>query len=202
MAPKQWIDSRPDRAELYPCCICDVDDGDCREGGFVHAGRRWEIGITWPGNSFGSSQGLLDGVCRATVEDHYVPTGDDEYDLSYRGACCGCGWASEREHLDSNTALEDALDHVLPAWRWVPVVERHHHDAPPARVQQWLGEVGDLYRALGLEDRYAPDSGGLIRTLRQPCGTRSHWSRGFFDVSAGLVAVTVVEAPAVQMGLF
>ena len=131
-----------------------------------------------------------------------MPSGDDEYDLGYRGACCGCGWASEREHRDSNMALEDALDHVLPAWRRVPVVERHHHDAPPARVQQWLGEVGDLYRALGLEDRYAPGCGGLIRTLRQPCGTRSHWSRGFFDVSAGLVAVTAVEAPAVQMGLF
>ena len=76
------------------------------------------------------------------------------------------------------------------------------HDAPAKRVKQWLGELGDLYRALGLEDRYAPGNGGLIRTLRQPCGTRSHWSGGFFDVCAGLVEPVVVEAPAVQMGLF
>ena len=201
MGPKRWIDSRPDRAELCPCCICDVKAGECRDGGFVHTGRRWEIGITWPGDSW-SCEGLLDGVCRATVEDRYVATGDDEYDLSYRGACCGCGWACEREHLDSNTALEDALDHSLPAWRRVPVVDRHSHDAPSPRVQQWLAEIGDLYRALGLEDRYAPGNGGLIRTLRQPFGTRSHWSGGFFDVCAGLVAVTAVEAPAVQLGLF
>ena len=79
---------------------------------------------------------------------------------------------------------------------------RLQHGAPAKRVRQWLGDVGDLYRALGLEDRYAPGNGGLIRTLRQPGGTRSHWSWGFFDVSAGLVAVTAVEAPAVQMGLF
>jgi len=51
----------------------------------VHAGRRWAIGITWPGNTFGSSDGLLDGVCRATVENHHLPTGDEEYDLGYRG---------------------------------------------------------------------------------------------------------------------
>jgi Family of unknown function (DUF6349) len=145
---------------------------------------------------------LLDGACRATVEDHYVPTGDDDFDLVYRGACCGCGCASEREHRDSNLALEDALDHALSMWRHVPVVERHHHDAPATRVQQWLGEIGDLYSALGLENRYTPGEGGLIRTLRGGCGTRSHWSGGFFDVCAGLVDERPVEAPAVQMGLF
>lgn len=39
MGSKEWITSRPDRAELRPCCICEVETGDCGEGGFVHAGR-------------------------------------------------------------------------------------------------------------------------------------------------------------------
>jgi hypothetical protein len=30
MGPKRWVDSRPDRAELCPRRICDVDEGDCR----------------------------------------------------------------------------------------------------------------------------------------------------------------------------
>ena len=118
------------------------------------------------------------------------------------GRAAAAGGPQCREYDDSNAALEDALDHVLPMWRQVPIVERHHHDAPATRVQQWLGDIGDLYRALGLDDSYTPGSGGLIRTLRQGCGTRSHWSGGFFDVCAGLVEQRPVETPAVQMGLF
>ncbi len=195
------MESRADRRVLRPCCLCDVTSGDCRDGGFVHAGRRWEIGITWPGNTFGWDAGLLDGVCRATVEDRYVG-GDDDVELSYRGACLGCGWAAPREHPDSNAALEDALDHALPDWRRIPVVERLHHDAPASRLRQWRDEVGDLYRTLGLEDRYAPGNGGLIRTLRQRLGTRSHWSGGFFDVCAGLVDERPVLVTVEQMELF
>src|SRR4051812_27609730 len=148
----QWMGSRADRAELRPCCICDDADGECRDG-FVHAGRRWEIGITWPGNSFASPVVLLDGVCAATVEDRYEPVGDDDYELRYRGACCGCGWASAHEHDDSNAAQEDGLDHALPDWSRVPVLARLGHDAPAAQVQRRLVEVGDLYRALGLDER-------------------------------------------------
>ena len=90
---RRWSATRPDRVELAPCCLCDVTVGSCRADGFVHFGRRWAIGITWPGSAFGSTASLLNGVCQATVEDRYVPTGDD-CDLAYRGACAGCGWAS------------------------------------------------------------------------------------------------------------
>ena len=89
---RRWSATRPDRVELAPCCLCDVTVGTCRADGFVHFGRRWAIGITWPGSTFGSTASLLNGVCQATVEDRYVPTGDD-CDLAYRGACAGCGWA-------------------------------------------------------------------------------------------------------------
>ena len=197
----RWSTSRPDRAELEPCCICDVDDGPCRDG-FIHLGRRWEIGITWPGSTFTATE-VLNGVCLATVEDRYEPDGDDDYSLRYRGACVGCGWAADIEHDDSNTALEDALDHALPQWQRVPVMERLGHDAPAKQHARWLGQLGDLYASLGLEERYAPGAGGLVRTMRQPMGTRSHWSGGFFDVCAGVV---VIEPPAAvlaeQLGLF
>src|SRR4051794_8461288 len=173
MGSKRWPGTRPDRAELRPCCLCEVETGDCRDGGFVHTGRRWEIGITWPGNRLDDDGSLLDGSCRATVEDRYQLDGDD-VGLIYRGACCGCGWAGELERGSSNAALEDALDHALVEWRRLPVVERLAHDAPPSRPRSWLAEIGELYSALGFEDRYAPGCGGLIRTLRRPLGTRSH----------------------------
>jgi len=109
--------------------------------------------------------------------------------------------ASAGEHLDSNPALEDALDHVLPAWRRVPAVARKH----PTR--QRTASRRDSARSATCTGRsprgpLRPGNGGLIRTLRQPCGTRSHWSGGFFDVCAGLLEVTAVEAPTVQLGLF
>ena len=144
---------------------------------------------------------LLDGVCAATVEDRYEPIGDDEYELHYRGACCGCGWASADEHDDSNPAPGRRARSCPARLVAVPVLARLGHDVPrAAQVQRWLVEVGDLYLALGLKDRYAPGCGGLIRTSRCPCGTRSHWSGGFFDVCAGLAEDAPVEQPAVQMG--
>ena len=198
---RRWSATRPDRVELAPCCLCDVTVGTCRGDGFVHFGRRWAIGITWPGSAFGSTASLLSGVCQATVEDRYVPTGDD-CDLAYRGACAGCGWASPRVHDDSNAALDDALDHALAGWRRVPVVERIAHDAPPGQHVRWLGQLAELYTSLGLDARLAPGSGGVIRTLRQPMGTRSHWSHGFYDVCAGVVDERPVPVPAAQLELF
>jgi Family of unknown function (DUF6349) len=197
----RWSTSRPDRAELEPCCICDVDAGECRDG-FIHAGRRWEIGITWPGNTFTATV-VLDGVCRATVEDRYEPDGDDDYSLRYRGACVGCGRACDVEHDESNEALEDALDHALPQWRRVPVVEPLTHDAGNPQRARWLDQLAELYATVGLENRYTPGAGGLIRTMRQQMGTRSHWSNGFFDVCAGVIVVEpVTPVRAEQLGLF
>lgn len=142
------------------------------------------------------------GVCRATVEDRYEPGGDDGYSLRYRGACVGCGWAGEFVDDDSNEALEDALDHVLPEWPRVPVVESLAHDAGARQRDRWLDQLVELYATLGLEERYTPRCGGLIRTMRQPMGTRSHWSGGFFDVCAGVVVEPVLPVYAEQLGLF
>lgn len=196
-----WSDSRPDRSELRPCTICGVVDGDCGPNGFRHTGRRWAIGITWPGTSFGSTEAVLDGVCRATIEIVNVPD-TARHHLSYRGACVGCGWAASREFHDSNAALEDALDHALPRWKQLPIVERLGHDPSSKQRDRWLAQVDGLYVALGFEECYAPGSGGLIRTMRTGCGTRSHWSVGFYDVCAGVAADIVVEAAPEQMGLF
>ena len=198
---RRWSATRPDRVELAPCCICDVTVGTCRADGFVHFGRRWEIGITWPGSAFGSTAALFNGVCQATVEDRYVPTGDD-CDLAYRGACAGCGWASAREHDDSNAALEDALDHALPAGGGCRSSSASRTTPRRRQHARWLGQLAELYTSLGLDARLAPGSGGVIRTLRQPMGTRSHWSHGFFDVCAGVVDERPVPVPAAQLGLF
>jgi hypothetical protein len=196
----RWSAGRRDRAELEPCCICDVDEGPCW-GDSIHVGRRWEIGITWPGSTFSGSV-VLDGTCVATVEDRYEPDGDDDYSMRYRGACVGCGWACEYEHDDSNEALEDALDHVLPDWRQVPIVERLAHDNAKQR-DRWLDQIAGLYAARGLEERYTPGAGGLIRTMREPMGTRSHWPGGFFDVCAGVIVVEpAAPVRAEQLGLF
>jgi uncharacterized protein DUF6349 len=195
----RWAASPTDRVELEPCCICEATSGPCRPDGFTHAGPRWEIGITWPGMRW--SDPAIGGPCRPTVEDRHVSTGED-YDIAYRGACLGCGWAGERAHDDSDAALEDALDHALRRWREVPVVDRIDFDAPAKRRDRWLDEIGALYAALGLADCYAPRHGGLIRTMRQPSGTRSRWSWGFLDVCAGVSAPRVVEPRAEQMGLF
>jgi hypothetical protein len=196
-----WTNTRPDRSELRPCTYCGANDGDCAADGFRHSGRRWAIGITWPGTNFGSRLTVLTGICQATVEDLHLPDGD-RFTIFYRGACLGCGWAATHEHSDSNTALEDALDHVLPEWRRVPITERLGHDPSRTQRDRWLAQLRDLYAAHGLEDRYAPGARGLIRTMRQPRGTRSHWSHGFYDVCAGVVEVRPVEVAPEQMGLF
>lgn len=197
-----WSGTRPDRAELEPCSICEVADGECRDG-FTHAGRRWEIGITWPGNTFGSTVGCSTGCAGRRSRTATSPRTDDDYSPRYRGACTGCGWASEFDYDDSNEALEDALDHVLPEWRRVPVIEPLSHDANAKQLDRWLSQHGDLHATLGLDERYTPAAGGVIRTMRQPTGTRSHWSNGFFEVCAGVVVVERVEpVRAEELGLF
>ena len=142
----RWSASRPDRAELEPCCICDVDDGECRDG-FVHAGRRWEIGITWPGSTFALDRSVLDGVCRATVEDRYEPEGDDDYDVALPGCVPRLRLGVRRSTTTTpTTALEDALDHVLPEWRRVPG-RRIASPTTRRRKQRdrWLDQLAELY---------------------------------------------------------
>jgi Fe-S cluster biogenesis protein NfuA len=140
---------------------------------------------------------VIDGRCRATVEDRRNRADH----LRYRGACLGCGWAG-RSRDTSNAALEDALDHTLPEWRRVPIVERHHHDATNKQLERWAVQVAALYASHGLAECYFPASGGLIRTMRLPMGTRSHHSRGYFDVCAGVAAETGPAPATEQLELF
>lgn len=199
----RWSESRHDRTELQTCSICTATDSACGDNGFTHTGRRWEIGITWPGSTFGRAEALLDGACRATVEDLHLPDRIGPDRLLYRGACVGCGWAADRHHRrDSNSAIEDALDHALPDWRRVPIVERLEHDASNKQRDRWLAQVADLYAAHSLELQYSPGAGGVIRTMRTGCGTRSHWSHGFYDVCAGVIDDVVRLDTGKQMELF
>jgi hypothetical protein len=58
--------------------------------------------------------------------------------------------------------------------------------------------------SLGLDSRYAPGAGGVIRTMRPPMGTRSHWSGGFYDVCAGVIEDhrRPLSGAVEQLGLF
>jgi hypothetical protein len=98
----------------------------------VHSGRRFEIGLYWPGMRLGGDgAGLLTSECRATVETTYAWdfTRNACHDVATRGAvvsrgaCIGCGWAALVTHRNgTNPAIEDALDHALAGWRLVPMV--------------------------------------------------------------------------------
>lgn len=217
-----WAATREDRRRLLGCGMCGAGSGvECRPG-FFHTGRRFEVGLCWPGRSLGGQcLGLLDGVCQATVEHTYLWDFDTpgrhrvSHDVAtrralvYRGACVGCGWAAHDAHPgDEFAGLCDALDHALPGWRAVPIVKRHHHDANAERVARWAHEVTLVYEAYGLAS-LSPEHGGVIRTTRTGCGTRSHWSQGFYDV-CGEVATEDPGRPGrarpesveIQLGLF
>lgn len=197
--------------------MCDASEGvECRAG-FVHSGRRFELGLCWPGARLdGDSASLFDGECVATVESTYVWdfTRPGRHDVAtrdaivYRGACLGCGWASSTTHRDcSNEAIADALDHALVGWRAVPVVERCKHDDAPKQVARWMELVAAIYEGYGLDARLAPSAGGVIRTQRSGCGTRSHFSHGFYDICGPVVDDEPGQDPepvevSTQLGLF
>lgn len=211
--PGSWAaSSRCDRAELLACGICGASHGvDCSDG-FIHCGRRFELALTWPGGHIGRDElALLEGPCLATVESTYAWdfTRPGRHDVAhreailYRGACVGCGWAAASSHHDSNHAIEDALDHTLEGWRQVPIVERFGPDTSPSQLDAWKQRVAEIYDGFGLDRRLAPGEGGVVRTRRRPMGTRSHRSRGFYDICAEVIA----ERPAAaetgdQLGLF
>lgn len=197
--------------------MCDAAQGvECRPG-FIHTGRRFELGLCWPGVRLGGgSAPMLEGACVATVETNYLwdfsrPGRDDvaaRDAIVYRGACLGCGWAASTTHDgDENAAIADALDHALVGWRAVPVVERCKYDAAPKQVARWMDLVAAIYDGLGLDVRLAPSSGGVIRTQRSGAGTRSYFSHGFYDICGPVVDDEPDRAPepvavATQLGLF
>jgi len=173
--------------------MCDAEPGvECADGS-IHTGRRFEIGLCWPGRLMGSDTAVLTGCCQATVEGTYLWdfTKPGRFDVAhreailYRGACIGCGWAASNTHHDEGAAIEDALDHALAGWREVPVVEPYGFDSSTKKIDQWKHEVARIYESYGHDQRLAPGAGGVIRTLRQIHGTRSHWSNGFYDICAG-----------------
>ena len=84
----------------------------------------------------------------------------------------------------------------------MPVVERFAHDASARQRTVSLEQVGGLYTAHGFDACLAPGNGGVIRTLRQQFGTRSHYTGQCFDVCAGLAAVPVTVAVPEQIALF
>jgi hypothetical protein len=206
------VDSRPDRgSERQPCGICgNATTADC------HTGRFFTIGITQRGSSIGSRGNVaLGGACRATIEDRYEwdhTTPDQRLRqpatrtaIVYRGACLGCGWAGREHPDDQNAAVEDAHDHTLPSWRELPIVQRHHHDANAKTVEKWAHDVATAYAAYNIDAQYAPGNGGVIRTLRQPMGTRSHHVVGldYYDLCAGTRQPQSVPAAApTQAALF
>src|SRR6478735_1497859 len=97
-----WTSSRADRLVVSRCGMCDAAQGvECRPG-FIHTGRRFELGLCWPGVRLGGgSAPMLEGACVATVDTNYLwdfsrPGRDDVATrdaIVYRGACLGCGWA-------------------------------------------------------------------------------------------------------------
>lgn len=193
-----WATTREDRRRLLRCGMCGAASGAECGPGFFHTGRRFEVALCWPGRALGGPcPGLLDGVCTATVESTYLWDFDTpgRHDVAtrqaivYRGACVGCGWAADGAHCaDEFSAIADALDHALAGWRNVPIVKRHHRDANATQVARWAHDITLLYEALGLEAVLSPEHGGVIRTSRVGGGTRSHWSRGFYDVCGEVLA--------------
>ncbi len=173
----------------------------------------WEIGITQPGAEFRrhrSAPGAEIG-CRPTVLcRHRLPEPGEDYwgmrdHLAYRGACLGCGWVAERDHLighgGENAAVEDAHDHTHPGWREIPVVESPPSlDSPQAYtrgIARWRERWELLLPAGWLEQ------GGPIRTPRTPPGNRHVPGRapgGGYDLAAGHDATP--EVPGGQLGLF
>lgn len=195
--------------------MCGAEAGvPCRDR-FVHTGRRFDIGLCWPGMHLGDRAPLLlDRRCRATVETTYAWdfTRQGRHDIATReaivsrGACTGCGWAGTQEHRNgSNPAIEDALDHALAGWRLVPVVEPCRPDASSKQTAQWLEQIAVLYDALDLDACLAPSHGGVIRTRRRLYGTRSHFSTGFYNICAEIIDDPDTEPLSTlteQLGLF
>jgi hypothetical protein len=100
--------------------------------------------------------------------------------LVYRGACVHCDWEGEVRARE-NTATEDAHDHAWPGWRDLPIVPRcpENQKARP----RWIVAVNDLYPTGWLE------SGGPIRTARQPYGTPhvpNHTGFGGYDLCGAI----------------
>jgi Family of unknown function (DUF6349) len=169
----------------------------------------WEIGITQPGAEYGRRRPLPDpeNGCRPTcLCRHRLPEPGEDYwgmqdHLAYRGACLGCGWVADQEHLigqgGENAAVEDANDHTHPGWRELPVVK-----APPSmespttyqrQINRWVQEWGRL-----LPDGWL-ERGGPIRTHRTPPGNRHVPGRapgGGYDL-----ATHQAEMPGGQLGL-
>ena len=127
--------------------------------------------------------------------DPIPPCGHDGK-LLYRAVCRGrgCTWEGpERER--ENPAAEDGLDHSWPGWRDLPTVpEMPYMDgsvtsgANQKKIATWLAQVNAAYPAGWVE------SGGPIRTVREPPGNRHVDGRtpwGGYDV-----AVSSKAAPA------
>jgi hypothetical protein len=194
-----WSSSRDDRSLLSRCGMCGARPGELCAANFFHTGRRFEVALCWPGRSLtGADDVVIEGRCQATVEDTYcwdfdMPGRHGDVatcqSIVYRGACVGCGWAAAASHpSDEGAAIADALDHALVGWRSVPIVARHHHDANDKAVAKWTRQITALYDGYGLEKFLSPEHGGVIRTTRVGGGSRSHWSRGFYDMCGEVVA--------------
>ncbi len=166
----------------------------------------WCIAITHPGRRFGDDDHLGSGDrCTPTVLTR--DTGDEDDHLSYKGACLGCGWVADREHLiwsgeGENGAAEDANDHAFPGWRDLPIVESVPHDtqsaAGPKALARWLSRTRPL-----LPDGWI-ERGGPIRTSRSGGGGRHVPGRvplgGGYDM--GVVGEEVLESVGGQLLLF
>lgn len=215
-----WTSSRDDRCFLSRCGMYGAQPGELCAANFLHKGRRFEVALCWPGRSLmGADDVVIEGRCQATVEDTYCwdfDTRGQHGDVAlrraivYRGACVGCGWAGSEEHPgDEGAAIADALDHALVGWRSVPIVTRHHCDANDKAFAKWARQITALYDGYGLEASLSPERGGVIRTTRVGGGSRSHWSRGFYDMCGEIVAedperrgLPLSERAEEQLGLF
>ena len=199
--------------------MCGARPGVLCAANFFHTGRRFEVALCWPGRALSGDDVVIEGRCQATVEATYLwdfDTPGRHGDVAtrraivYRGACLGCGWAASESHPgDEGSAIADALDHALIGWRSVPIVTRQHHDANDKVFAKWARQITVLYVGYGLEVSLSPEHGGVIRTTRVGGGSRSHWSRGFYDMCGEVVAEDpdrrgrpLSERPEEQLGLF
>ncbi len=138
-----WLDTvteLPADQKAWPCERCPAEPGQaCRfpqsrekpprrkskaastevEPEPMHYGRGWQIGINQPGSRFGQSVLAPEEnpaqACAPTAE--VGPAG------ATRGRCLGCDWRGPVRPGD-NEAVEDAVTHVWPKWRELPVVAR------------------------------------------------------------------------------
>lgn len=115
---------------------------------------------------------------RGGAGDAHAVTVESRFDLEhmvYRGACVGevCDWRGEVRY-DENIAVEDAHDHVWPAWRDLPIVDRVPRDAK--KLPAWIDAARTAIDGCGLPIGTLPGSwlerGGPIVTTRTANSTR------------------------------